>query len=414
MSKGKKKQTLGLALSGGGYRSAIFNYGVLRGLYQLRVLGAFDYLSVVSGGSWIGTPFAATSNPKWFFRRTESHPNFVEEAFESLLVNPVRVAQEVAMARKNANIVSNVYGRLLSRTFLREQGMAGRWKPLAGNLLRDRGRPFLIVNGTVSFRRPGSFDITQECFEMTKLYCGSRSLGYIDSDRLEATEHPIRVRDAIAISGAALAAHIPALGSEVAGFGLSREVDNFTRRKSNAADDAPDSEHIDVADGGHYNNLGVESLINRGCGYIVIVDAEHDPETIENERSNQSYHGLRTLLGRHHIRTPMTEAALEELDVAGQVMHRFISDDDDLPEILYIKLKSSAAFDALEKDRPYNKPGFLRNLFGQGEFSFDPQFSTAKLDYDFAEHRNLSNLGSFCVESPENTAMLRDFVSRST
>ncbi len=31
-------------------------------------------------------------------------------------------------------------------------------------------------------------------------------------------------------------------------------------------------------------------------------------------------------------------------------------------------------------------------------FAFDPQFSTAKLDYDFAEHRNLSELGSFIVD----------------
>ncbi len=102
-----------------------------------------------------------------------------------------------------------------------------------------------------------------------------------------------------------------------------------------------------------------------------------------------------------------------QLDKADEAVHVFPGNET-LPDILYIKLKSSAAFDAQEKEKAYNKPGFLRNLFGQGEFSFDPQFSTAKLDYDFAEHRNLSNLGSFCVESPENAAMLRDFVSRST
>ena len=33
-SKGKTENTLGLALSGGGYRSAIFNYGILKGLRQ--------------------------------------------------------------------------------------------------------------------------------------------------------------------------------------------------------------------------------------------------------------------------------------------------------------------------------------------------------------------------------------------
>ena len=70
---------------------------------------------------------------------------------------------------------------------------------------------------------------------------------------------------------------------------------------------------------------------------------------------------------------------------------------------LYIKLKSSRAFDKLAAKRPYNKPSFFSHLFGSGKFAFNPQFSTAKLDYDFAEHRNLSELGDFIVESNKQT-----------
>ncbi len=80
-------------------------------------------------------------------------------------------------------------------------------------------RPFLIVNGTVNFRRPNSFDITQECFEMTRLYSGSRSLGYLDTLDLKATEKPLRIRAAVAISGAALAFHLPGIGENVGGNG---------------------------------------------------------------------------------------------------------------------------------------------------------------------------------------------------
>ena len=65
--KGKNNHTLGLALSGGGYRSAIFNYGILKGLYNLKVISKIDYLSAVSGGSWIATPFSMSQNHKWFF-----------------------------------------------------------------------------------------------------------------------------------------------------------------------------------------------------------------------------------------------------------------------------------------------------------------------------------------------------------
>lgn len=46
---------LGLALSGGGIRSATFGLGLLQGLAKRHALGRFDYLSGVSGGAYIGT-----------------------------------------------------------------------------------------------------------------------------------------------------------------------------------------------------------------------------------------------------------------------------------------------------------------------------------------------------------------------
>jgi hypothetical protein len=49
---------IGLALSGGGIRSATFCLGLLRGLAQRGVLKRFDYLSTVSGGGYIGAMFA--------------------------------------------------------------------------------------------------------------------------------------------------------------------------------------------------------------------------------------------------------------------------------------------------------------------------------------------------------------------
>jgi hypothetical protein len=50
---------LGLALSGGGIRSATFNLGVLQGLAELGLLKRLDYLSTVSGGGYIGSWLAA-------------------------------------------------------------------------------------------------------------------------------------------------------------------------------------------------------------------------------------------------------------------------------------------------------------------------------------------------------------------
>lgn len=50
---------VGLALSGGGMRSASFNLGVLQALHAAGVIERVDYLSTVSGGGWIGACWSA-------------------------------------------------------------------------------------------------------------------------------------------------------------------------------------------------------------------------------------------------------------------------------------------------------------------------------------------------------------------
>jgi predicted acylesterase/phospholipase RssA len=67
---------LGLALSGGGIRSASFAMGVMQGLHAQGVMKNFDYLSTVSGGGYIGSSLSyflvehARRNPEnqdfWF------------------------------------------------------------------------------------------------------------------------------------------------------------------------------------------------------------------------------------------------------------------------------------------------------------------------------------------------------------
>ena len=60
--------TIGLALSGGGVRSATFCIGLLRALAKNGVLRRFDYLSTVSGGGYAGAAFgrlfSATVKPE--------------------------------------------------------------------------------------------------------------------------------------------------------------------------------------------------------------------------------------------------------------------------------------------------------------------------------------------------------------
>jgi hypothetical protein len=62
-----RDQLMGLALSGGGIRSATFNLGVLQALAEARMLERFDYLSTVSGGGYIGSWLSA-----WVNRRDQA------------------------------------------------------------------------------------------------------------------------------------------------------------------------------------------------------------------------------------------------------------------------------------------------------------------------------------------------------
>ena len=50
---------VGLALSGGGIRSATFNLGLLTGLHRLKALERIDYMATVSGGGYIGSFWTA-------------------------------------------------------------------------------------------------------------------------------------------------------------------------------------------------------------------------------------------------------------------------------------------------------------------------------------------------------------------
>ena len=61
-----KKDAVGLALSGGGIRSATFNLGLLQAMWRFKVLKQVDYLSTVSGGGYIG------SSLTWFMSKLKT------------------------------------------------------------------------------------------------------------------------------------------------------------------------------------------------------------------------------------------------------------------------------------------------------------------------------------------------------
>ncbi len=70
--KNKRRPLIGLSLSGGGIRSAVYNLGVLQALAKNGLLQKIDYLSTVSGGGYIGsslTWFLSEQTQKEFIKK---------------------------------------------------------------------------------------------------------------------------------------------------------------------------------------------------------------------------------------------------------------------------------------------------------------------------------------------------------
>ena len=75
--RAKHDGLVGLALSGGGIRSATFNLGILQALQRIGLFRCIDYLSTVSGGGFIGACLSSClkSNPKKFpFEHVQGKP----------------------------------------------------------------------------------------------------------------------------------------------------------------------------------------------------------------------------------------------------------------------------------------------------------------------------------------------------
>lgn len=84
-----KPQLTGLALSGGGIRSAVFCLGALQALANRNVLKNFDYLSTVSGGGYIGaslTWFTGSTMP--FGVEQRNVPYGIDDPTQSPPKNP--------------------------------------------------------------------------------------------------------------------------------------------------------------------------------------------------------------------------------------------------------------------------------------------------------------------------------------
>lgn len=96
---------VGLAMSGGGIRSATFGLGVLQALAKHRVLPAIDYLCTVSGGGYIGSCLSSLMSAPPPRSQREKAANQEKRAYDLTDNMPLRKTHQVHHLRKHGDFL---------------------------------------------------------------------------------------------------------------------------------------------------------------------------------------------------------------------------------------------------------------------------------------------------------------------
>ena len=232
------EETLGLALSGGGFRATLFHIGSLWRLNEFGVLGKIDRISSISGGS-ICAGVLAQAWPRLEFTAS------VAATFSSTVVEPLR-----EFCRRHVDAAAIVEGLLSPWTTSSERIEEAYATNLVSGTLQDLVDTPRFIFGATNLQ-------TGRSFRFSKPYMGDYRIGLIDEPR-------ITLARAIAASSA-----FPPFLSPVTidNPGTFRPVEG-----SDLNGDSAYTKRLFLTDGGVYDNLGLETVWNR-CRTVLVSDA---------------------------------------------------------------------------------------------------------------------------------------------
>ncbi len=166
----------------------------------------------------------------------------------------------------------------------------------------QRGAPYHLLNTTLNLvggRDLATAQRSSAMFVLSKLYCGSFRTGFRRST--EYMDGRFSLGTAVAVSGAAVSPGMGA-GKTTASLAMLMTLMNvrlgywaptpsgeewdagqarlwpFYMMREFLSQTSDLSSYCYLTDGGHFDNLGLYSLVERGCRYIVVADAVADPE----------------------------------------------------------------------------------------------------------------------------------------
>jgi len=246
------KVRIGLALSGGGIRAAIFHLGALQYLAEAGLFGKIASVSSVSGASLcIGAIFAVNDN-KW--PAGDAFLHSVRPKVSGLILH--HDIQKSALRR--LPISPNLWW---NRVELIARVLEDKWC-IKGTLQDLPQKPYWEINCT-------TFE-TGKRFRFRRDFMGDDTVGYVQTPKL-LISHMI-----------AASAGFPVL---IGPYILKTEGLRWTKDKWGKEGRASVDEQYSLWDGGVYDNLGLEALYKIGRG----LDAEIDFLIVSNASAHISH-----------------------------------------------------------------------------------------------------------------------------
>lgn len=247
-------KTIGLALSGGGYRASLFSLGSLWRLNDAGLLGRIDRITSVSGGSILSGVLAHRWSRLRFVDGRAT--NFVDE-----VAAPIE-----AFCSNTIDVAAGLKGLLLP------------FKS-AGDFLIDCYEKELFGDSTLKDLPAAGPGVPQFTFYGTNLQTG-RSFR-LRQDKIsdymigESRTVVVSLAKAVAVSSA-----FPPVFSPI-------ELDTDPAEWTSTGLTVPNAEnlrrHIKLADGGIYDNMGLEALTGKNPVDVVLVSDAGAPFTIDED-----------------------------------------------------------------------------------------------------------------------------------
>lgn len=251
-SEGLEDQ-VGLALSGGGFRATLFHIGALRRLLELGILTRVGRVSSISGGSIAAGRLAQ----EW--KALAASPTV--ETFEARIGRPLR-----AFCSRSVDTAAILHGALSPFSTAGdalEKAYAGDLLDIGLHDLPDS--PVFVLNATNLQ--------TGRSFRFMKAYMGDYRIGLVRRPTLPLAR-AVAASSAFPPLFAPIVLEDPGKFEAVAGADLNGDPD-YTRR-------------LYLADGGVYDNLGLETVWNR-CGTVLASDAG-SPFSLDVEVKTDAVH----------------------------------------------------------------------------------------------------------------------------